>query len=184
MAFDLLIDSPTFTIPSVKDLEKQWVNVPGSTVRTVIAREHQYLFLHVRLLDQLYFTDQGKAASPLYKKPIDYNLRAGFVKAALLMAASICEAVLRAHAEKRKLPLNPKKKMRTFGNVLQAWKGNPDVASLWADLDDLRDMRNNIHLFVAAGSSRADYRQIIAAEKAMLTTARKLVGELMKLVSP
>lgn len=183
MAFDLLFNNPTFNVPTVKEIEAEWANVPDKTVRTIIAREHQYLKLHGMMLTELRHTKEGEASKPSYKSKVDYNLRAGFIKAALLIAASICEAVLRAHAEKRGYSL-PSKKKRTFGAVLHAWNGKPDVAGIFTDLNDLKDIRNNIHLFVAASSATGDYKQVLVKEKAMFATARKLLKELMKLKSP
>ena len=183
MAFDLVFNNPTCNIPKVKDLEREWANVPNPTVRTIVAREHQYLKLHGLLLMELRHTKDGRAGSPPYKSTLNYNLRAGFIKATLLVAASICEAVLRAHAEKRKYTL-PKKKQRTFGVVLNAWKGKTDLAHLYGDLEALKDIRNNIHLFVAASSATGDYKQVLKQEKAMLSDARRLIDELKKLRSP
>ena len=151
MAFDLLFDNPTVSIPTVSDIENEWVNVPDKAVHKFIAREHQYLKLHAILLTQLRHTKNGDARNPAYKHKLDHNLRAGFIKAALLIAASICEAVLRSHAEKRGYSL-PQKKRRTFGAVLHAWKGKADVSGIYSDLQGLKDIRNNIHLFVAASS--------------------------------
>ena len=182
MAFDVLFENATFNVPKVSDLEKQWVNVPNSTVRKILAREHQYLHFHFLLLEQLRHTDAGQADSPRYKYKIGYTIRAGFVKGALLLVASICEAVLRSHAEKRGYTF-PKNQQRTFGVVLQVWSGKPDVSAIYADLKALKDVRNNIHLFKAASAANGNYREVLKTETAMLVTARRLMFELMKLTS-
>jgi hypothetical protein len=184
MAFDLVFAPATFDTPTVGKFEKDWANIPDPNVRKVIAREHQYLFLHARLLEQLRHTSKGAASDPPYKWRIDYNLRAGFIKAALLVAASICEAALRAHAEKRHLPLHKIPKCRTVGDVLNACKGQADVAAYYADLLSLKDLRNNLHLFEAAASAKAHYMAVLKQEETSFNMARKLVAECMKLKSP
>lgn len=137
MSFDLLFDSPTFDIPTVAQFERDWRNVPTPTVRKIVAREHQFLFFQARLLDQLRHTTPGNAGSPPSAHALGLNLRAGFVKTALLLVASICEAVLRDHAESRGYSF-PANRQRTFGVVLQVWRGKADVRPIYADLEALK----------------------------------------------
>jgi|SRR6185312_6058350 len=184
MAFDLIVEPATCDIPSVADLETQWANVPNVDVRKVIAREHQYLRLQALLLDRMYYTAAGGAADPQYKNPVDYTLRAGAIKATILIAASICEAALRSHGEKRGLPLNANPRRRTFGNILSAWSGQADVSAIYADLEAIKDFRNNVHLFVTVTSADADYMAVLKNEQAMLDKARNAIAEIMKLKSP
>ncbi|MFO0904270.1 MAG: hypothetical protein U0939_14805 [Pirellulales bacterium] len=185
MPFDLVLNPATVKVPQVRTIEKWWGNVPDVTVRKYMAREHQYLLLHEAVLSSIHYTyPNWMKQKPPKMEPLDYTLRAGFVKAAVLIYASLCEAALRAHAEKRGYTLPANARHRTFGKVIAAWNGQPEVATVWTDLGDLRDMRNNIHLFVAAGNPKADYKNIIAQEATMLGTANTVLGELMKITSP
>lgn len=185
MSFDLIHNPTTVKVPQVRTIENWWCNVPDATVKKYMAREHQYLLLHESILNSIHYTySNWMKQKPPRMEPLNYTLRAGFVKAAVLIYASLCEAALRSHAEKRgySLPKNPRH--RTFGRVIAEWSGQPEVAVIWNDLGHLRDMRNNIHLFAAAGNANADYRSIIAQETTMLATANTVLDELMKITSP
>ena len=114
------------------------------------------------------------------------SVGAGAVKAALLVSASIIEAVLRVVAEARgyDLPNNPKH--RTFGAVLRAWKENdgspkPDIASHWDLLEELCEIRNDVHLFKAAGDPNAKFDAVLSQEQALLPNVLKAIDALAEL---
>jgi hypothetical protein len=92
-----------FTIPTLSSLKKQWINVPDSSVRDVIALDNQYLAFHEYLLDSL------KYENPWSNGALGLSTRAGAIKVALIVSASMVEAAMRSHAEKRnyKLPDKP-----------------------------------------------------------------------------
>ena len=69
-----------------------------------------------------------------------------------------------------------------FGKVLSAWETGwgrrPEVAAIWSDLDQLKNMRKNIHLFKAANVPKADYKQLLADEKTMFASAIAIITAL------
>lgn len=190
MAVDFFFNPPTHSLPSLMALRLfRWGDIPHSDVAEVIAREEQYLSFHRFVLDHAKHTKAGCVGSPPYEHAIGLSVRAGAVKAALLVAASIAEGALRSHAEKRGYRLNSNPNKRTFGNVLNAWKtsrGRPkrDVRHIWTELQNLRDTRNNVHLFKAASDPSADFEQVLKDEAALLSGALKVVDEMATLKSP
>jgi len=187
MAVDFLFENPTKQIPTIKSLREKWENIPSESIRDTICYEHQYLEFHVWLLRNIRYTRVGHIANPPYKNEISHSVRAGSVKAAVLLCASIAEASLRAHAEKRnyKLPKNPT--MRTFGCVLKTWKigGVPhaDIAIIWQELEELRLHRNNVHLHVAANNPNAYFEEVLAKEEAIFSNAKKVLKHLRTIKS-
>ncbi len=186
MAVDFFLDPGTISLPTLSGLRNgKWARCP-STIRSYVAQEDQYLDFHLRCLDQFRFTAEGSAGAveKPYSCPLDLSVRAGSVKAAILIAASIVEAVLRAVAEHRGYMLPPNKRHRTFGKVLGAWciGGNPrqEMADVWSDLQDLRDFRNNIHLFVAAEQGHS-FGVVLARESELLYRASNLVNHMSSL---
>lgn len=188
MAVDFLLDPATFAIPTMGTLRQAWQHIPNDRIRDAIAQEHQYLQFHQYLLESLRYTKCGHAADPPYKNQVNYTVRAGAIKAAILLAGSIAEAALRAHAEKRGYSLHNNLRKRTFGNVLAAWKsgGNPrsDVNAIWPDLETLQDTRNNIHLFKAANDAKAKYSQVLADEAVFFGKVATIMNALQQLQSP
>lgn len=182
MAVDFILDPPSFAIPTMGSLRATWRHIPNVQVRDSICQEHQYFLFHSFLLDSLRYTKHGHAKSPPYASRINWTVRAGAVKAAILLCGSIAEAALRAHAEKRGYALATDPRNRMFGNVLKAWKVGSmprgEVAAIWTKLDNLKDARNNIHLFKAANDPNADYRQVLTAEEELLTQATDILSTL------
>jgi len=189
MAVDYLLEPATFDAPKVESLRNQWRHIPEVNIRNIIAQEHQYLHFHIFVLNNLRFTSVGSACNPPYRKPIDYTLRAGAIKAAVLIGASIAEAALRAHAEHRQFEgLASQLHRRTFGNVLNAWQNNStphtDVAVIWNELNNLKSIRDNIHLFRAANDPNAHYKQVLQVEQQTFDKLEKVIAHLQQLQSP
>ncbi len=189
MAVDFFFDPPTYSIPSLSGLRSRWANIPNPDVAEMIAREEQYLLFHRFVLDHAKFTKVGELHSKPYVYSLGLSVRAGAIKAAILVCASIAEAALRAHAEKReyKFPSEPTK--RTFGRVISAWKSSrgkprPDVRVVWKEILKLRDARNNIHLFKAASDPSADFKHVLDDEPGLLESGLKVVEHLSMLKSP
>jgi hypothetical protein len=188
MAVDFIFEQPTFDIPTKEFLRNEWSNVPNKNIVDVVAGEEQYLIFQRFLLENLYHTKEGCQHSPPYKHPLGLNVRAGAVKAAILLTASIAEAVLRAHAEKRNFQWKDKEEHRTFGKVLNVWKQNnqphPDISEIWKELQGFRDARNNVHLFKAADNPEAVFNRVLEAEEKIFKNIDKVLLHLKKLVSP
>lgn len=189
MAVDFYFYPPSFSIPRLYVLHNtKWARIPNEKIRDKIAQEDQYLAFHRFILKSTRSTKVGHFANPPYRYRLDLSVRAGAVKALLLLCASIAEATLRAHAEARGYQLAKDPYKRTFGNVLGAWKTNrgprPDVAAIADDLDHLRDVRNNIHLFKAANDPCADFDEVLKKEYGLVSRAEAVVEHLSKMASP
>lgn len=185
MAFDLFLDPPTFELPPVKTVQWfKWGHLPEQ-IAYAVAVEEQYLQFHLLLLERAHFTSAGTLATKTWSKPIDFTVRAGIVKAAVLITASIAEAVLRALAEARGYQLPKNEYRRTMGMVLKSWQ-EPDtspkaeVAAIWPVLQELHSIRNNVHLFKAVNDPDANFETILAQEADLV---RKLTPTINTLAS-
>jgi len=186
MAADFFFDKPTFSISLLKPLAAfKWQRIPDEDVRYSIAAEEQYLQFHLYMLDNLRHTSPGQLLTPSYVGRLGLSVRAGAVKAAVLLAASIVEAALRAIAEKRGYTLNPDPRKRTFGNVIRAWEegGIPraDVAKVWPDVKAMHEVRNFVHLHEAAKDSEAAWEAILAGEEGLLSGAMRAIDCVSKI---
>lgn len=169
--------------PLIGALRHEWRNIPDAQARNVIAVESQYLAFHHYLLNSLRHQalDGGDAI------PIGLSVRAGALKTATLLCASIAEAALRAHAEARNYNLPADLRRRTFGRVLGAWQlpGNipqPDVAPIWDQLQRLHSGRNTVHLY-AAIQDGGNFYDILQAESQSLAEAESVLAHLRNLVT-
>jgi hypothetical protein len=169
MAVDLFFEPPTIQLPQVAPLRAfRWGHLPPSIAHAV-ALEEQYLSFHLEMLDRIHFTEAGKLVDKPWVKPLGLSVRAGAIKAAVLVAASIAEAVLRAIAEARAYPLPQQARHRTMGKVLGAWQDgagqpNQEVSAIWPVLQSLHGIRNNIHLFKAVEDPTFSFEAVLAQE--------------------
>jgi len=190
MAVDFFFEKPTFGIPELKPIAAfKWQHVPNEAIPPFLAAEEQYLAFHLYMLEHLRFTEAGRlnGGQLPYVRPLGLSVRAGAIKAAVLLAASIIEAALRAHAEKRGYKLNPDPKRRTLGNVIRAWehkgKPHPDVEAIWPNVCGLHDARNSVHLYKAAGDDDASWQAILNNENQLLTGALCAIEHVAKIKS-
>lgn len=164
-------------------MRHEWRNIPDAQARNVIAVESQYLAFHHYLLESL----RHRAIEGGDAIQIGLSVRAGALKTATLLCASIAEAALRAHAEARhyNLPADPRR--RTFGKVLGAWQlpgdiPQQDVAPIWGQLQRLHGGRNTVHLY-AAIQAGGNFYDILQAESQSLTEAEAVLAHLRNLVT-
>lgn len=185
MAVDLFIDPPTCDFSTLDTYRYfKWEFLP-EPIQSLIARECQYLELQLLLLERLHFTMQGKVNERPYSVKIKNNLRSGIIKASLLLYASIAEAVLRFIAESRKYHLPSNERQRTFGRIIESWENTgANVGELkdhWEILHELKDIRNNIHLFKAADSNNAEIDYLLINEQRLLENSNNLINALAKI---
>lgn len=183
MARKFSFDPDEYQAYTIAELRHHWENIPDAEARNVIAVEHQYLDFHIYLLASI----RHQAVDGGDQIPIGLSLRAGALKAASLICASIAEAALRAHAEARGYNLPSKLWLRTFGKVLGAWqdaqkKPRPDVAPIWDELQKLHSGRNNVHLYRTIEEGHNFY-DILQAEEASLEEAKKMLEHLKSIKS-
>lgn len=176
MAADFYFLNPTFTIQSLKPVAAfKWQHLPDEDIKYSIAAEEQYLNFHLYMLENLRHTEAGQLANPPYVYELGLSVRAAAVKAAVLIAASIIEAALRALAEAKNYPLNEEPRRRTFGNVIRAWEQNgaprPEVADIWPAVKAMHEVRNFVHLHKAAKDGNAAWENMLKSEQALLTGA-------------
>jgi hypothetical protein len=172
-----------YEAPTIAELRQEWCNIPLAEARNVIAVENQYLHFHHYLIAAI--RHQSIVGGPLL--PLGLSLRAGALKAASLICASIAEAALCAHAEVRGYELPRKPWQRTFGKVLRAWQDKlerprADVAEVWSELQRLHSGRNDVHLYRAAADGN-DFYAILAAEEASVHEAQRVIAHLKDLRS-
>lgn len=171
-----------YDTPPIDILRHEWRNIPDIQARNVIAVEAQYLAFHQYLLDSL--RHQSTTGGDAIR--IGLSVRAGALKTATLLCASIAEAALRAHAEARGYTLPPDPTRRTFGKVLGAWQlpdgsPHPDIHAIWPSLQRLHGGRNTVHLY-AAIQNGSNFYDILQAENQMLTEAEDVLTHLRNLV--
>ncbi len=176
MAADFYFLNPTYTIQSLKGVAAfKWQNLHDEDIKYSIAAEEQYLDFHLFMLENLRHTEAGQIANPPYVYELGLSVRAAAVKAAVLIAASIIEAALRALAESKIYPLNDEPRRRTFGNVIRAWEQNgqprPEVAEIWPAVKAIHEVRNFVHLHKAAKDSKAAWASILESEEGLLKGA-------------
>jgi hypothetical protein len=173
-----------YQISTIDECRREWWNVPDADARNVIAVEAQYLEFHRYLLGSLQHCDVA-GGDPM---PLGLSVRAGALKTATLVCASIAEAALRAHAEKRKYKLPSNAMYRTFGKVLGAWQlpnktPRAEVAAVWPHLQSLHSGRNNIHLYGAVQNG-GDFHDVLQSEVQSLENSDAVLVALKALVSP
>ncbi len=180
---DFFFKPPDFQIPTLQEIGADWQYIPDPQIRSMVSVECQYLSFHLFLLESLHY-HWGKSETVWKESKIDLSVRAGAVKAAILLFASIAEAVLRAHAEKRGYNLPAKEHQRTFGTVLNAWEeaGKAEAKVIWEDLNELRDHRNLVHLYAAAEKSK-DWRTVLEAEEGLVSSGLRVIEFLKHLKS-
>lgn len=181
MAADFFFSNPTFEIQPLKATAVfKWKRLLNPEVQYAIAAEEQYLNFHLYMLGNLRHTRAGHLATPPYMYELALSVRAGAVKAAVLMAASILEAALRAIAEARGYALHKDPQRRTFGNVLRAWEqgGRPreDIAAVWPEIKGVHEVRNLVHLHKAAAESEVAWAKVLASEESLLNGALKAIN--------
>lgn len=186
MAADFYFRNPTFTIQPLKPVAAfKWQHLTDNDIRYSIAAEEQYLNFHLYMLENLRHTKAGHLSQPPYEYELGLSVRAGAVKAAVLMAASILEAALRGLAEARGYPLKADPRRRTFGNVISAWEQDgaprPDVAPIWSDVKSMHEVRNFVHLHKAAKDTDAAWANILQSEEALLSGALKAIEHVSKI---
>jgi hypothetical protein len=180
MAADFFFHDPTFEIQPLKAVAAfKWQHLKNPEVQYAIAAEEQYLCFHLYMLKNLRHTRAGEISNPPYKYELSFSVRAGAVKAAVLIAASILEAALRALAEARNYPLNADQKRRTFGNVIHAWQENGlprrDVEVIWNEITSIHEVRNFVHLHKAAKTEEAAWEQVLNSENTILQNVLKAI---------
>ena len=188
MAADFFFDPPTFEIQPLQPVATfKWQRLNNRDVQYAIAAEEQYLQFHLYLLSHLRHTQAGRLANPPYRYELGLSVRAGAVKAAVLVAASILEAALRALAEARNYPLRADPRQRTFGNVIRAWQQNgnprPDVAPIWANISALYEVRNFVHLHEAAQVPDAAWENVLENERQLLDGALHSIDHVSRIAA-
>lgn len=181
MAADFFFQNPTFEIQQLKPAAVfKWKHLQNSEVQYAIAAEEQYLHFHLHMLNNLRHTRVGLVHQPPYAYELGLSVRAGAVKAAVLVAASIIEAALRALAELRGYPLKEDPRRRTFGNVINAWEenGTPrhEVIDIWPDVKAMHEVRNFVHLHKAAQENEAAWGNVLQSEQALLKGALNAIN--------
>lgn len=184
MSRDFHYNPCTFDIPTFSNLRSQWKNIPFLRLQKVIIIEHQYLYFHLFMINNTQHTHVGTTPD-VNTWGLGSGVRAGALKAALLMYASIVEGVLLAHALKRKYKLAKNPKKRTFGNILQAWKndvnGKIELDAILTQLESLSNIRNHIHLEKISSSEEDFFASILDQENKLLDDCERVIKLLQEI---
>ena len=188
MARDFHYFPRTFDIPTLPILRTQWENIPYQRFRQAIATEHQYLQFHLFMANSTRHTAIGGTADDETFQ-LFLSVRAGAIKAALLICGSIVEAALLAHALKRRYQhLAKDSKKRMFGNIIHAWKndrnGSTEISPFLSSVEELCDIRNHIHLEKIASSEDAFYDSLLTKEQSLLIESLRIIEWLKNISTP
>lgn len=186
-----LFDPPDISLPTLSVLRDfMWEHIPDGALKDCIVQEEQSLAFHKAMLKQLCF--QGSGPAPSRARPIDLSLRAGIIRSAVKLYASIAEAALLYHGVRRGfINLDPSQGRWTLGKIKRAWERppgsgtpQPDVAAIWADLGTLQDIRNHVHLLEMARGQGHEFRDLNAREQELIEAGKRVLGRLRDLQSP
>lgn len=188
MAADFFFQNPTFEISQLKPVAAfKWQHLKNPDVQYAIAAEEQYLLFHIHLLNNLRHTKVGFVHQPPYAYELGLSVRAGAVKAAVLVAASIIEAALRTLAELRGYPLKEDPRRRTFGNVINSWEENgiprKDVTDIWAAVKAIHEVRNYVHLHKAAQENETVWEYVLKSEQTLLDGALNAINHVSEIIA-
>jgi len=168
----------------VDDCAALWPNLHDAELRAHVAVEEHYLTFHRRLLGSL----QANMGLEQGFQPIDWSLRAGMIRASVILFGSIAEAVLLDHAAARQMQHPRKGRVTlagrwTLGTLTNVWAtaGSAEYDQIRADVESLRDMRNNIHLSRAV-ADRHRWQDVIAAEEALVEAGDRVIAALRTFV--
>jgi hypothetical protein len=185
MAVDFYFNDPTIELPPLARLQLVWAEVPDESLRQMIIAEHQYLHFHRFMLQRLYCTAPGRLAQKPWEQPLGLSVRAGAIKAMILLTSSIVEAALMSHAVERGYNLPAQVHRRTFGKVLEAWRVDdqprPDVAGIWDDLRTLQSYRNHVHLKRAAEEPEARWQNLLENEQSLVRLCQRVLDHVAAL---
>lgn len=189
MAVDLFFEPATVNIPikgAIADFA--WHCISDETTRNVLAEEEQALHFTMMLLAQLKYTGPGELGKARWSRPIQSTIRAGLIRTCILQAASIAEACLWDHALARgKKPPN-KQKHYSLGAAFARWEDEennplPDIAPIWGELQELKGLRDHVHLHQKKGDQRGRFDWLEENEERLLTAIQQTLTHLHDLRS-
>lgn len=143
--------------------------------------EEQYLEFHRYLLENL---RSVPAEYPNREPwPLGLSLRAGAVKAYVVLASSIVEGALASWGKELGICRKPEQLMKLpLGGLLKSWApdGSPrsEVEPIWKELNLLLEYRNFIHLGKSATDENAYWKNVLERESELLAAADKAIDYL------
>lgn len=182
-----LIDPEDHEIPSLDHYRQHWSNLPSTAqfitwrAKDQICATNQYFDFHRLLLDRVKHRHAEEDWQPM---PLSLSVRAGALRAAVLIGVSVIEAAIRMHAEHRRIAGLGNKP--TYGRVLRCWLDDPThspaLAPVQTTLEELRDLRNEIHLYEAAQQEQ-DWARTLEDETLILQRVDEAIDFVQGLVS-
>ncbi len=184
MARHFLIEPPVHSIPTLEDYQAQWPHLQArqsavaqdERVIEIILGAHQYFDFHLMLLDRVKHKHLEKDLPPL---DLNFTIRAGSVKSAIIAGVSVIEGVLLFHAQSRNIRTSEK---ATFGSLIIAWKDNKqhwkDIQPINGELSRLSKVRNRVHLYA---DPNLNWEGVLKSEEQDLEKVHKCISFLQKL---
>lgn len=169
------------SIPQANVAIFKWAALDIEVARQIGFQE-QYLNFHKYLLENLQSVpEESQHYAP---RPISLSLRAGAVKAYVVLACSIIEGVLANWGAKQAVSPKPETLLKKpLGGLLRAWcieDGLPrdEIAPIWNDLTLLHEYRNFVHLGRAVGNDNAYWQNVLERENDLVEAADRCVAYL------
>lgn len=184
MARHFLIDPPVHSIPTLEDYQAQWPHLKARQSHVaqderfieLILGAHQYFEFHLMLLDRVKHQHVDQDKEPL---GLNFTIRAGAVKSAIISGVSVIESVLLFHAQSRHIRISDK---ATFGSLVVAWKADKrhwaDIKPINASLSRLLKVRNRVHLY---SSPNTTWENVLTSEEEDLEKVHECIAFLQKL---
>lgn len=185
MPVELLFNPAEVDIPTVNAIRAEWPHVLERRVQQALAQEEQSLRFHRCLLAQLRCTQDGAE----WERPVDLTWRAGLTRSCILQAGSIAETCLWYHALRRGRQRPPNDRGWTLGAALSRWDGNgqgppdPDIALIWEAVQEIKDIRNHVHLLRRLNDDNGDFEWLNGEENRLLGEVDRVVAHLKQLQS-
>ena len=114
------------------------------------------------------------------RPPLDLNftIRSGFVKNAIIAGVSVIEGVLSFHADSRGIRTTDK---ATFGSLFTAWRRSKywnEIRPISSELSRLNKVRNRVHLYAQPGIT---WEAVLKSEEEDLEKVHTCINFLQKL---
>ena len=184
MARHFLIDPPVHSVPTLEHYQAQWPHLQArqsavaqdERVIETILGAHQYFDFHLMLLDRVKHKHLEEDLPPL---GLNFTIRAGWVKSAIIAGVSVIEGVLLFHAQSRNIRVSDK---ATFGSLTIAWKDNKqhwkEIQPIKAELSRLAKVRNRVHLYA---EPNINWENVLKSEEQDLEKVHSCIAFLQKL---
>jgi hypothetical protein len=163
-----------FEVPAVGVLIFGWAGLDDSEIMSQLCFQQQFLSFFRYLIMNLQSTPQERPN--LQPQPLSLSLRAGALKAYVQSAVSIIEGALAELGVIRGLGERDFLHRKTFGALLDLWKGaSEELVPIWKQLQLLKTYRNFVHLGNAAANADSYWKDLLNRESDLLGACDEVI---------